>query len=199
MGTDRNEVVNIACPCGQGRITVTNCSPDHPYARDSQSWRENDIKCSDCEAKYRILEQDKKLVLVSREDCERTEAAQRQKQQEMDDLEKGLWENLEKTGVLDSVVGYLNSFRTAAAAFRQMEDLYICRDIDDFRKRFPKQNCTKERVRQFIYPRALEKLLAQMQMPSKILEQYFKDDSDVRNRSVPIPRPIGEPILILNR
>jgi hypothetical protein len=169
------------------------------YACDSQSWRENDIKCGHCEVKYRILEQEKKLVLVSREDCERTEAAQRQKQQEIDNLDKGLWENLEKSGVLDSVVGYLNSFRTTAAAYRKMSDLYMCLDIDDFRKKFPKQNCTKEQVRQFIYPRALEKLLARMQMPSKILEQCFKHDSEVRNRLVPIPRPIGEPILILNR
>ena len=162
-------------------------------------WRENHIECSDCENKYNIVEQEKKLVLVGRQDCEQSEAAQKQKHQEMESLEKGLWENLEKAGVLDSVVGYLNSFRTAAAAYRRLADLYTCRDIDDFRRKFPKQNCTKERVRQHICPRALEKLLARMQFPSIILEQYFKDDSKVRNRPVSIPRPIGEPILHLNQ
>src|ERR1035437_7686768 len=191
MGTERDVTLDISCLCGKGRIKRYLCGPDHAYAHEGQMWRENKIECSDCEAKYRIVEQEKKLVLVSREDCEQTEAAQKQKQQEMESLQTRLWENLEKSGVLDSVVGYLNSFRTAAAAYRRLSDLYICRDIDDFRKKFPTQNCTKERVRQYIYPQALQKLLAQMQTPSKILEQYFKDDSNVQNRSVLILRPIG--------
>jgi len=114
-------------------------------------------------------------------------------------LKKELWENLEKNGILDSVVGYLNSFKTAAAAYRRLSNLYICRGIDDFREKFPKQNCTKERVRQYIYPQALEKLLAQMQTPSKILEQHFKDDLFVQSRTIPTPKPIGDPILVLNR
>jgi hypothetical protein len=199
MGTERDVTLDIPCSCGKGRIKRYLCGRDHAYAHEGQMWHENEIECSDCEAKYKVVEQAKKLVLVSREDYEQNELAQKQKQQEMDRLKKELWENLEKTGVLDSVVGYLNSFRTAAAAYRHLSDLYICRDVDDFRTKFPKQNCTKERVRQYVYPRALEKVLARMQTPSKILEQYFKDDSLVQNRTIPIPKPIGDPILVLNR
>jgi hypothetical protein len=199
MGTDRNEIRNIPCPCGKGHITVTFCSPDHAYAHDGQTWREDKIECGACDAKYTIVEQNKNLVLVSRKDCEQNAADQKQKQQEMEGLEKRLWENLETTGVLDSVVGYLNSFKSAAAAHRQLSDLYICRDSGDLQKKFPKQNCTKEQVRQYIYPRAMEKLLTRVQVPSKILEQYFKDDALVGSRVVPNPQPIGEPILHLNR
>lgn len=136
-------------------------------------------------------------MLISREDYEQTEAAEKRKKQELDNLEKCVWEDLEKNGGLDSVVGYLNSFKTTTAAYRRLSDLYICRDIDDFRKKFPKQNCTRERVKQYICLRELEKLLGQMQTSSKVLDQYFKDDSQVRNRALQIPRPIGEPILRL--
>ena len=199
MGTDRNEVKNIPCPCGGGRITVTFCSPDHAYAHDGQSWRDDKIECGACDAKFSIVQQNKNLVLVSREDCNQFEAAKKQKQQETEKLEKELWENLEKTGVLNSVVNYLNSFKSAAAAYRQLSDLYIFRDIGDLREKFPKQNCTNERVQRFIYPRALEKLLARMKVTSSDLEQYFKDELLVRSREIPSPRPIGEPILLLNR
>ena len=70
MGTDRNEIRNIPCPCGKGRITVTFCSPDHAYAHDRQTWRDDKIECGICDVKYTILEQDKNLVLVSREEFE---------------------------------------------------------------------------------------------------------------------------------
>jgi len=199
MGTDRNEVVNIPCPCRQGRIIVTNCSPDHDYPRNSQSWRDEKILCRDCEPKYCIVEQEEKLVLVRRQECEQTEAAKKQKLQEMERLKQELWENLEKNGELDAVVGYLNSFKTTATAYRHLSNLNICLGFDDFREKFPKQNCTKERVRQYIYPQALNKLLAQMQTPSKILERYFNHDLLLQSRTIPTPKPIGGPILVLNR
>jgi hypothetical protein len=82
---------------------------------------------------------------------------------------------------------------------RMIVDLHICRNIGDVQRKFPKQNCTKDRVQQYIYPRALAKLLTRLQVPSASLEQYFKDDSLVRSRVVPNPPPIGEPILHLNR
>jgi hypothetical protein len=199
MGTERSEVLNRPCFCGKGRITVTFCSPDHAYAHDGQTWREDRIECSDCDSKYTIVEQAKDLVLVSRADYEQTKTAQCQQEQELKGLEKRVWENLEKNGELDSVVNYLNNFKTAAAAYRCLSDMYVFRDIDAFRKKFSKQECTKEWVKKHFYPRALEKLLALIPVPSETLACYFKDDSDVRNRAVPIPRPIGEPILHLNR
>ena len=198
MGTDRNEILNIPCLCGNGQITVCFCRPDHDYAHEGQKWREDKIACSDCESKYRIIKQEKKLVVVGREDCQRSEDAKKQKEQEEKNLEKSLWENLEKTGELEAVVKYLNSFKTATAADRFLSGLCIYRDLADLRIKFPKQNCTIEHVKRHIYPRALEKLLILMKTPSKVLDQYFKDDSQLRNQPVPIPRPIGEPILLLN-
>jgi len=105
------------------------CSPDHAYAHDGQTSREDKIECVVCNAKFTIVEQKKDLVLVSREDSKQTEAVQKQKQQEMESLEKRLWRTLKKTGVLDAVVGYLNGFRSAAAAYRQLSDLHHCHPV----------------------------------------------------------------------
>lgn len=198
MGTDRNEILNKPCLCGNGRVTVFVCRPDHDYAHEGQKWHENKIECEDCASKYRIVESEKKLVLVKSEDVEQREAALKSKQIELTSLETQLWENLEKQGVLDSVVDYLNSFKTATGAYRQLSSLHICRDVDDFRKKFPKQNCTKERVKRYFYFLALEKLLITMNAPNKLLTQYFVEDANLRSREVPVLHSIGEPVLTLN-
>ena len=56
--TDRVTVYNKPCPCDEGKIIITECSPDHPYARDSQTWYEGKLDCKTCTAKYRIDESD---------------------------------------------------------------------------------------------------------------------------------------------
>ena len=199
MGTERNEILNVACLCGKGRITVTFCSPDHPYAHDGQTWREDRIQCRDCEARYVIVEREKNLLLLAREDFEREQAGKRQREQELKDLEQRVWDNLEKSGELDSVVSFLNGFNTATAAFRSLSDMYVFQDIDDFRTKFSKHNCTRDWVKKHFYPRALEKLLTHLNTPSQTLQQFFAEQSILSNREVQIPQAIGEPLLHLNR
>jgi|LQYC01.1.fsa_nt_gi hypothetical protein len=42
------------CPCGEGKVRVTECSPDHPYARDSQTWYTAEIICDTCKKNYQV-------------------------------------------------------------------------------------------------------------------------------------------------
>jgi hypothetical protein len=46
LGTDRDLAAEGPCPCGKGKITVTRCSPDHPWG--GQSWHEYKIDCRTC-------------------------------------------------------------------------------------------------------------------------------------------------------
>lgn len=147
MGTERNEILNVACLCGKGRITVTFCGPDHAYAHEGQTWHEDNIECKGCQAKYVLVEREKSLVLVSRQDYERAQADQEQKERELKDLEERVWQDLEKDGGLDFVVSYLNNSKTAAAAYRSLSGIYVFRDLDNFRRKFSKRNCTKDWVR----------------------------------------------------
>lgn len=42
------------CPCGEGRVRVTECSPDHPYARNSRTWYTTEILCDNCMKNYQL-------------------------------------------------------------------------------------------------------------------------------------------------
>ena len=53
---DRVIVYNKPCPCGVGQIVITECSPDHPYVRDSQIWYHGDLNCGNCVLKFKIDE-----------------------------------------------------------------------------------------------------------------------------------------------
>ena len=56
---DRVSVYDKPCPCGEGKIVLTECSPDHPYARDSQTVYKGKLDCINCNTKYKIDEIDK--------------------------------------------------------------------------------------------------------------------------------------------
>lgn len=190
MGTDRNELLNVPCPCGKGRIAVTFCSPDHAYAKDKQTRREDNIDCGDCNAKYKIIENEKDLVLVAREDHERWQADQKRKELELKDLEQRVWEGLEKSGDLDAVASHLKTFKTATAAFAWLSDCYVFRDFGDFRRKFTKHNCTRDWVKKHFYPRALEKVFEHMQKPNQSLQRFFIEHASLSKSVVPTPKPI---------
>lgn len=45
-------------PCGNGSVTIVQCSPDHEHVRDSQTWYEKSIDCKVCNSKYNIAQID---------------------------------------------------------------------------------------------------------------------------------------------
>ncbi len=65
--TDYSVVYDKPCPCGAGRITITKCSPDHQYARESQTWYEESLDCGICRKKCEILridENDSRFIVL---------------------------------------------------------------------------------------------------------------------------------------
>jgi hypothetical protein len=72
LGTDRDLEDKGPCPCGKGKITVTRCSPDHPWG--GEVWYENQIECEACERTYTFADSDKmsdkRGRLVLRQDVE---------------------------------------------------------------------------------------------------------------------------------
>jgi hypothetical protein len=75
MGTDRDLWGAGPCPCGNGKITVMRCSPDHPWG--GRAWFENSIECAECARNYTFAEsgkmQDDRSRLVRRQDVEERE------------------------------------------------------------------------------------------------------------------------------
>jgi hypothetical protein len=52
MATDDVSRHLRSCPCGKSTITFSTTSPDHAYARDSQTHYDAEIDCVDCAKKY---------------------------------------------------------------------------------------------------------------------------------------------------
>jgi len=54
MSTDDCTTVESKCLCGNGTISVERCTPDHPWARASQTSYSAALQCVDCAKKYAI-------------------------------------------------------------------------------------------------------------------------------------------------
>ena len=77
-GYDCDEIGRSSCPCGEGEIVVEHCTPDHMWARASQSIFRNSLICTKCELTYVFFSRDpgSKARLVLKEDDERIGDAQ---------------------------------------------------------------------------------------------------------------------------
>ena len=77
-GYDCDEIGRSSCPCGEGEIVVGHCTPDHMWARASQSIFRNSLICTKCEQTYVFFSRDpgSKATLVLREDDERIRDAE---------------------------------------------------------------------------------------------------------------------------
>ncbi|MDH6650183.1 UNVERIFIED_ORG: hypothetical protein M2312_004854 [Rhizobium esperanzae] len=52
MATDDVSKHVMSCPCGKSTVTFTATSPDHAYARESQTHHDAEIDCVECREKY---------------------------------------------------------------------------------------------------------------------------------------------------
>jgi len=53
---DRVDVYDEPCPCGAGKIVITQCTPDHPYARASQTSYDARLDCAECSKIFKFSE-----------------------------------------------------------------------------------------------------------------------------------------------
>lgn len=54
MATDDVTTIESPCPCGQGQISVTQTSPDHPWVKASQISYDAALDCRICATKYQV-------------------------------------------------------------------------------------------------------------------------------------------------
>ncbi|MGR9428693.1 hypothetical protein [Rhizobium leguminosarum] len=79
MATDDVSKHVMSCPCGKGTVTFTTTSPDHAYARDSQTRHHAQIDCAECAPKYTAYAREFSNdvpVIVLREQVSAKEAAE---------------------------------------------------------------------------------------------------------------------------
>lgn len=54
MATDDCTTIESPCLCGKGVLSVECCTPDHPWARASQTSYSASLQCKDCAKTYVI-------------------------------------------------------------------------------------------------------------------------------------------------
>lgn len=72
MGTDRLDVYRGPCLCGKGEVTITFCTPDHPWPTQSK-WFETSNSCEDCSKEYSLTKQVNHFVFVRKGDQRQSE------------------------------------------------------------------------------------------------------------------------------
>lgn len=80
MATDDNTEISSPCLCGQGKITVVQSMPDHPWVRESQISYAAQLDCEVCAEAHLVKHDYYKLPsLVRREDVKKYNAATAQR------------------------------------------------------------------------------------------------------------------------
>ena len=73
MGNDWIEAYKGPCACGAGEVTISFCTPDHPWLTKSKGFKTS-ITCGSCRAKYDLIEQNHKFVFVRKSDVKQQQA-----------------------------------------------------------------------------------------------------------------------------
>ena len=119
MATDDVTRHKTACPCGLATITFTTSSPDHPWARASQTTYSAKIDCMKCRENY-VVQQDssnEEPVIVYRE-----EVGQKRKiRVEIREREEAVVQSREGAALRRRIVSSIDNEESMAGKHRELK------------------------------------------------------------------------------
>jgi hypothetical protein len=135
LGTDRDYGSEGPCPCGNGKITIYRCSPDHPWG--GEAWFENQLNCPNCNEVYQFYPSDdifkKRSRLVLRKDVEDREA----RRKEWHKKTTAIMEMQAVQRILKQTQSALDQQRSMAAKYRLLRKYGLAEMSEGtFRRRF---------------------------------------------------------------
>ncbi len=157
MGTDRFTIHAGPCTCGRGKYIVDECSPDHAYARPSQTWWDSKISCRECASRYELRQSGNGIVrLLRSEVLEQGDLTDRWhlKLREID-------EYADSKGYFEILAARVNSFDSMAELHRELTTLLVARNhVSTFRRHFKARRSDIEWVKRQFHGAALIRGLA---------------------------------------
>lgn len=119
MATDDVTTLSSPCPCGGGKIRVTQTSPDHPWVKASQIHYSGTLDCPECSKEFVIEDgwSGAKPVMVRRADREaktRAESAVRAAEREFES-------SPEAKSLIPKIVAEIDSQPSKAARHRLLQ------------------------------------------------------------------------------
>lgn len=121
MATDDVTSIDSKCFCGNGTIRVTITSPDHPWARESQTSYSATLNCAECSKIYAVISDgwNAKPSLVLRSEIE----AQAKAHENYTLAERRFFESPQLKNLLPLVIEWIDSQPSKAARHRLLKRL----------------------------------------------------------------------------
>ena len=119
MATDDVTRHATACPCGLATITFTTSSPDHPWARASQTAYSARIDCMRCRENY-VIQQDsssKQPAIAYREEVDQ----KRKIKTEIREREEAIAQSREGTALRQRVITSIDNEESMAGKHRKLK------------------------------------------------------------------------------
>lgn len=126
VATDDVTERSIKCPCGKSTITITASSPDHPWARASQTNYSTTIDCSECSQNWVVYQEsfNNQPAIVLRKELEIRNAARAKYQAASDAIKQ----SEQATRLLPKIVSSINDETSMAARHRKLTAFGLARE-----------------------------------------------------------------------
>lgn len=135
MSSDDVSEMHAPCLCGKGEIVVVSSSPDHPWAKESQTRWSGEIRCADCSSEYALYHHydNERLRLVRRADLD----MRLQRTAELRRATEALDRSPEVRALIDRLTARVEQEPSMAAKYRLLHSYgLVYESIATFRRNF---------------------------------------------------------------
>lgn len=123
MATDDISKHACKCPCGKSTVTFVTASPDHPWARPSQTKYSAAIDCGDCQGKFCVYQASSNDVPVIVEKAE--VEARNQLDEQIDNLDKEIRCSVQAERLRTRIIDAIDKEESMAGRLRKLHKLHL--------------------------------------------------------------------------
>ena len=134
MSTDDVSKHSVKCPCGKSTVTFTTSSPDHPWARASQTTYSAAIDCEECREKYAVHHESSndRPVIVHRDEVDAKKAVR----EKIRAANKAIKQSEEAERLRAKIIAAINNETSMAARHRKLSEFGLSHEsYGTYRKR----------------------------------------------------------------
>ena len=123
MATDDISKHACRCPCGKSTVTFVTASPDHPWARPSQTKYSASIDCGDCKCKFCVYQVSSNdvPVIVERAEVE----ARRELGEQIENLDKEIRCSIQAERLRARIIDAIDKTESMAGRLRKLHELRL--------------------------------------------------------------------------
>ncbi len=185
---DRYEVFRGSCLCGAGTIVVNECSPDHPWVRQSQYWWETEISCPKCKDEYAVNAGHGFIQVFRQSDLKEKEERGHRWHRKLEEI----YNVADGQGYTTRLAAHVDSLKSVAEIHRQIGRFTSSgSSYQTFRRSFHRGGNTKDWIRRNIMATTLPKGLEQMlRIRDSDLDGLIAESDRLFNEYQKEPEPI---------